>query len=192
MALTFDTLPPSDVTHKLVPARIEYDDLHIDPMATSSFTTTCDLADTYQTVMGVPLDYKIYYTLPHYHRLGVAADLTIAGGAHDGESVFHSDGFGEAQGKAYDPPIDLAAEGANGLKYACTFTNDRTSEVGWGYGDQEMCVLLVFAETKMAFEGNAQADTNGGADATGTFLHTSPCSMLGFEWDFNKAGGPPR
>src|SRR5688572_27401232 len=44
MRLAITTVPPSQVTAKLAPARMSYYDLRIDPQAKSSFTLECDLA----------------------------------------------------------------------------------------------------------------------------------------------------
>jgi hypothetical protein len=116
MHLGIATIPPSQVTAKLAPARISYHDLHITPMAKSSFTTECDLATAYDDVWHRPLEYKLYYVLSHYHQLGYYQQLEILGGPRDGEVIMRNDGFGDNAGHAISPPLDLAAAGARGLR----------------------------------------------------------------------------
>lgn len=192
MAIRFDTIPTDEVAVKLVPARIEFNALAIDPMAVSSFTTDCPLAETHQETLGEPLAYKLYYALPHYHELGISAQLELAGGPRDGEVIFRHDGYGEASGVAFDPPIDVAAAGATGLRFTCTFENPRAVEVGWGIGDQEMCVIALFAETDLGWQGNASESVVGATLPDGTITHTGDCDLIGLEWDHDKEGGPPR
>ena len=192
MTIGLETIPPAELETKLVPARIEFNALTIDPMATSSFTTECDFAAAHEEVVGAPLAYDIYYALPHYHELGIRAELALAGGPRDGEVVFRTDGFGEASGVAFDPPIDVAGAGAHGLRFTCTFDNPRSEEVGWGIGDQEMCVIALFADSAIAFQGNARSSEVTGTAADGTVEHTGPCQGFGILWDHDKPGGPER
>jgi hypothetical protein len=192
MTLRLETVPTRQLAVKLAPARIEFNALAIDPEAVSSFTTACDLAGTHQTVLRAPLAYRLYYALPHYHELGIAAQLELVGGPRDGEVVFRSVGYGEASGIAFDPPVDLAAAGATGLRYTCTFDNPRAEEVGWGLGDQEMCVVALFADTELGWQGNARQSERVGPAPDGVIEHTGTCEMFGVRWDHDKAGGPPR
>jgi hypothetical protein len=109
-------------------------------MAQSSFTAECDLETEYRRTMDTPLELTLYHMLPHYHGLGTWAELRLLGGPRDGELLHRHDGFGEAFGHTFDPPVDIGATGATGLAYTCGFVNDRDAVVGWGNGDQEMCV----------------------------------------------------
>ncbi len=190
MRLAIATLPPAQVTAKLAPARISYHDLAIDPMAKSSFTTECDLASAYDGVYHRPLSYTLYYTLSHYHALGTYQQLEIVGGPRDGEVIMRHDGFGDNAGHAFDPPLDLAAAGATGLRLTCGFDNPRTASVGWGIGDQEMCVMALQAVTDIGWD----ADVTGGTALVGTsesgeIQHAGPCAVTAFPWDFAKPGG---
>ncbi len=194
MRLSIGTVPPDQVLAKLVPSRIQYHDLHIDPNSRSSFTTECAIADTYQKTMGAPMKYQLYYALVHYHALGAYAELQLAGGPRDGEVLFHYDGYGENFGIGFDPPIDLVAAGATGLRYTCGFDNPRADEVQWGIGDQEMCVLALQASTDMGWEGDVNNGTGEqiGVAPDGQVEYQGPCGMLGIPWDHDKPGGPPR
>lgn len=192
MRLRIDTIPVGDVEVKLAPARIEYHDLTIEPTAQSEFTADCNLADQHQDAIGEPLDYKIYYLLPHYHELGSHAQLELSGGPRDGEVLFRADGYGEAAGAAFDPPLDIAAMGGTGVRYTCGFDNPRDQEVGWGIGDQEMCVIALFADTKLGWQGTVDSGAVTGTGTDGLIGHSGDCQVFGFEWDHDKEGGPPR
>lgn len=189
MHIQIDTIPPADVTAKLAPARIQYHDLHIDPTTSSSFTTECDIASA-MAKLNTPFQYKLMYTLTHYHQLGMYQQLEIMGGPMDGTVVMRHDGYGNNAGTAIDQPIDLAAIGATGLRLTCGFDNPRSVEVGWGIGDQEMCVIALQAVTTIGFEG----DVNDGTDVRGSVVggevqHSGACAMTAFPWDFEKPGG---
>jgi hypothetical protein len=192
--LRVHTAAEADVEVKLVPARISYFDLDIAPQADSAFTAECDIATTYADSIGEPFEYTLFHALPHYHELGVFFEMELMGGPRDGELLFRHDGYGENFGQIFDPPLDLAATGATGLRFTCGFSNPRTESVGWGIGDQEMCVTALFAGTNMAFEGavNFGEGTEIGVDADGVIRHRGACTMLGLPWDHDKPGGPPR
>jgi hypothetical protein len=194
MHIELRTVPPDQVSAKLAPARIEYHDLQLEPLAKSSFTTDCIIDETYQDVMGVPMTYQIYYALSHYHELGTYSQLEFVGGPRDGEVIFRHDGYGENFGKPFDPPIDLVAEGASGVRYTCGFENPRNEVVGWGIGDQEMCVLALQAQTDMGWQGDVGygRGAQAGVGDDGEVQFTGPCSILGLPWDHTKPGGPPR
>jgi hypothetical protein len=132
--------------------------------------------------------------LSHYHGLGAYTRLEIAGGPRDGEVIMQHDGFGENFGVALDPPLDLAAAGAKGVRFTCGFNNPRTTQVGWGIGDQEMCVVALQAKTDLAWDGDVKRGTGArvGTDGNGEIDYAGPCDLLAFPWDFDKAGGPPR
>jgi len=197
MKVSIRSIPPSAVQGKLAPGRLEYHDLHLDPMMRSSVSTDCMIADAYAQVSQQPFQYKLVYALTHYHTLGTYSQLAIVGGPHDGEVVMRHSGFGEGgqnQGVAFDPPIDLAALGARGLRVTCGFDNPRSTEVVWGIGEQEMCVIAFQAISDVGWaaivpEGTGQ---NLGVTGDGEMQAQGPCGMRSFVWDFNKAGGPPR
>jgi hypothetical protein len=193
MHLEISTIPPSQVRAKMAPARIQYHDLTLDAQARSSFTTECLFADDSVTQLGHPLQYELHYVLTHYHGLGSYTQLEYAGGPHDGEVITRHEGFGENFGVALDPPVDLAAAGADGVRFTCGFTNPRNATVGWGIGDQEMCVVALQAKTDLAWDGDVRRGTNEPATTVdGEIQYGGPCEVLAFPWDFNKGGGPPR
>ncbi|MGN6109837.1 MAG: hypothetical protein ACTHU0_32315 [Kofleriaceae bacterium] len=194
MQLALHTVPPSAVTAKMAPARIQYHDLQIDPRARSSFTTECLFDDDHQQRLGRPLQYELHYALAHYHSLGVYSQLEVAGGPRDGEVIMRHDGYGENFGKAIDPPLDLGAIGARGVRFTCGFDNPRDAAVGWGIGDQEMCVIALQARTDLAWDADVARGTSQqvGTGPTGEVGYAGPCALTAFPWDHEKPGGPPR
>jgi hypothetical protein len=194
MRLEVHTVPPAQVRAKLAPARIQYVDLSLDPMQRSSFTTECLFDEAHVARLGTPLQYELYYTLAHYHGLGIYAQLEIAGGPRDGEVLMRHDGYGENFGRAIDPPIDLGQIGARGVRFTCGFMNPRSATVGWGIGDQEMCVIALQARTNLAWAGDVNRGTSQQVDVspTGEVQYQGPCSLTAFPWDHEKPGGPPR
>ncbi len=194
MHLAIHTIPPARVEARMAPARIQYHDLNLDPMARSSFTAECLIDEAHQLQLGAPLAYELHYVLSHYHGLGSYARLELAGGPRDGEVIMQHDGYGENFGVALDPPLDIVAAGARGVRFTCGFNNPRNATVGWGIGDQEMCVVALQARTNMGWDGDVKRGTGArtGTSANGELQYGGPCDLLAFEWDFNKAGGPPR
>jgi len=190
LALSLYTIEEEAVAIKLTPFQLNYLDLQIEPKAESEFTSSCDFDALYQDVLGQSLDLKLHYILPHYHALGSGFDVSIYGGERDGEDLFNLGAFtADPWGRVFDPPIDLT--GAKGLTFRCGYNNPRDEMVGQGIGDQEMCVLLGFAETPLAMDGRAENNTSAGPDAEGVYQNTSNCEMAGFGFSQNKPGGVP-
>jgi hypothetical protein len=190
MHIALTTVPPDQVSASMAPTRLSYIDLALPPESRSSFSTECAIGDTHQEQMGEPWTYVLYYALSHYHVLGVYAQLELVGGQRDGEVVFRHDGYGENLGIAIDPPLDVAATGATGLRFTCGFDNPREQEVGWGIGDQEMCVLALQADTNMGFDGSVIGGAGEQLDTVdGEIRYGGPCAGIGIPWDHDKPGG---
>ena len=188
--LSIYTLAPADVKVKLVPFHLTYEGLDIPAHAQSRFYGDCDAGDSFYTAENTDWDAKVYYILPHTHKMARRFFLDVRGGPLDGKPLIAEDGFNsEARGRAYDPPIDL--KGASGLHFGCEYDNQRDVNVKWGFGDQEMCEVLGFADTKRAFESQVQKNAPSGTDGA-VQLFTSPCNTIMYPWDFQKPGGTPR
>lgn len=190
MHIALRTVPPDEVSASLAPTRLTYYDLELPPRSESTFTVECDIGNTYRDAMGEPWEYTLYYVLSHYHELGTFTQLELAGGERDGEVIFRHEGYGENFGIAVDPPLDIPATGATGLRFTCGFDNPRDVPVGWGVGDQEMCVLALQADTNMGFDGAVQTRSEG-TTVDGTVVHVGNCSGIGIPWDHEKPGGDP-
>jgi hypothetical protein len=178
LAIDVDTIPPAGVTARLVPFELMYLDLDLSAEARSEFRVDCDVTDDYRAQVGTDFDARIHWMMPHYHALGDMYDVRILGGERDGESVFASQGdtYGEALGRTFEPPIDLGAAGARGLSFTCGFDNPRPERVGWGIGDQEMCILFGFAESSVEFRGTVEHTE--AVDPGPPAEHTGPCEVI--------------
>jgi hypothetical protein len=186
LRLSLEIIHPRDVQTVLAPLRLNYADLQIQPLTKSRFTSSCNLADRYAQTGG-ELDIKIHYVLPHYHYLGDLFELRIDGGPRDGELIYELGGFNaDANGQLFPTPVDLT--GAQGVTFTCGYDNWRDVEVGFGIGDQEMCVMLGLVETKIAFDGNAASSmlTEATPDAV---YYESACDVIGIAKNGNQ--GPP-
>jgi len=177
LRMTLELIHPRNVEVVTAPFRLSYTDLEIPPGRESHFTGDCNFASAYEGSAGKPLDLKLYYVTPHYHYLGNYFDLTVSGGPQDGTSVFRFDGFNAgSNGKAFDPPIDLT--GADGFRFTCGYDNWRDQTVGWGIGDQEMCVLLGLADSAMLMDGTVPTGSIVG-EQDGVVMNEGGCQVIG-------------
>jgi len=142
----------SDVEKKLAPMYLQYEPLTIPPRQDSRFVADCDIDRAYRNVANRALDVDIHYLLPHYHGLGTGIALDLIGGERDGENIFTTNQrIGEPLGRRLDPPVSLT--GVTGLRFGCEFSNPTDNEVGWGIGDQEMCIIFGFTESDLLIGG---------------------------------------
>ena len=179
MRVALELLDAGEVETVLTPFRMTYSDLQIPPMSSSTFSGSCELASVYENVMDRPWTFKLHWALPHYHGLGDMFRLSLIGGSRDGEAIFAlDDAIGEPLGKAFAEPVDLAAAGATGLRFTCGYQNPRSETVGFGIGDQEMCVMLGFAEGGMLFD----AYVDDGTEITIDGEASGPCSVAGIRY----------
>ena len=73
-------------------------------------------------------------------------------------SIFRSAGsYGEGRGQTFDPPVRVT--GATHLGVTCEYENPRATKVGYGTGDQEMCVSLIYSSGRKAGAGSPEART---------------------------------
>jgi len=179
--LTIYAVPEETLTAKLAPFHLTYDTLAIPPLSRSRFSGTCDLTADWLNATDGPVSMKLYYGLPHTHKLGVRFFLQAVGGARDGEMLLDVEGFnGEARGTYYDPPVDLT--GITGLRFGCEFENPRDEVVAWGFGDREMCEMLGFIESPVAFESRIEEVIPDGTEGA-MQLFTGSCGNLLLPWE---------
>ncbi|MCA9527035.1 MAG: hypothetical protein KC549_12155, partial [Myxococcales bacterium] len=177
LQMALDVVHPRDVRVVVTPFRYSYLPLTLPALQASRFTADCHTADAYRRTTGQPFDMKLYWLLPHYHELGNWFDVTIRGGARDGESIYRLDGFdAEPHGKAFDPPLDISD--IDGLAVTCGYDNPRPVEVGWGTGDQEMCVMLGFAEARIMLDNSVVANSSLQREELGISYFSGPCVVL--------------
>lgn len=186
--MTLGLTHPRNVDTVLTPFRLTYRDLEIPPKSESRFTGECNMAEPHRSKTGSEFDIDLHYVLPHYHGLGNYFGLEIMGGPRDGEQLFELTGFNaEANGQTFEQPIDLS--GSKGLRFTCGYDNPRDEEVGWGYGDQEMCVMLGFADSDVLFEAGVRNGNEVVDEEDGIVKNEGPCRVLPIEPA--SAQGPP-
>lgn len=169
---------PRDVSAILSPIRFTYTDLDIPPQSEARFSGHCEIPTATDGMM-------IHWVLPHYHYLGNHFRLSVLGGPNDGDSIYELDGFNaDANGRAYDPPVDMT--GATGLRFTCGYFNPTLDAVGWGIGDQEMCVMLALVESEYMIEGLVQHTTET-EEVDGMIMNEGSCQILGFPPNDNQA-----
>jgi hypothetical protein len=182
MRLELDTVPRGEVTAELAPFRLNYNDLKIPPKTHAEFEGRCDVRATHATAVGGPFRLRLYYLLPHFHGLGTGFTLGVHGGAHDGETLFRLEAaYGDPLGHTFPEPVDLAALGADGLWFRCAYDNPRDAEVGYGIGDQEMCVMLGFSDSGMLFDGLVSSTETLEPSAKGV-LGRGACAVVGIPY----------
>jgi hypothetical protein len=168
---------PRDVEAILAPVRFSYSALDIPPQTEARFSADCELPNDVQ-------DMKIHWVLPHYHYLGNHFRLAVLGGPNDGDTIYELNGFNaDANGQAYDPPVDMT--GAEGLRFTCGYFNPTTESVGWGIGDQEMCVMLALVESGKLVEGLVQATTST-EERDGVVFNEGQCFVAAFPQNRNQ------
>jgi hypothetical protein len=193
-------LNPSDVTLHLTPtitlteiaasqvrtllSGISFEDhaLGLPSHQSSRFTTECDLAPLYRQRYQRDPDFKLYYALAHYHTLGTG--LTLEAVKPDGTAVTvftTSHRAGDSLGGPIAPTFDMT--GYTKLRMSCDYFNPRDTTVGWGFGDQEMCVFLAFSDSTTNFGGGALDDQPG--DPTildnGVMSYTAGCQVFAID-----------
>jgi hypothetical protein len=178
LRMSLGLVHPADVAVILAPFRLTYYTLDIPPQSEARFVTECDLSKLFEGVTDRPLDLKLYWVLPHYHELGNYFSVEIMGGPKDGEVIHSLDTFNaEPNGKALDPPLDLS--GATGLRLTCGFSNPRDRSVGWGIGDQEMCVMLGLADSEVLMDAFMIGENVVDGEVDGIVMNHGECTGLG-------------
>ena len=189
LRMTLQPIRESEVQVKMTPFRLSYLDLNIPAGAKADFTGDCEFRSTYEAVADTALDMQIYYLLPHYHALGDGFSLDIIGGPDDGKRIFELGTFSpEPFGLGFDQPVDLSE--AQGLRFTCSYHNTLKKKVSWGIGDDEMCVLLGFADARLALDMSV-IETTETVSEDGRLKSTGPCIIFPVPFDQNKPGGTP-
>ncbi len=183
LRMQLDLLHPKDVKTVVAPLRLSYINLDIQPKMQTRFSATCDFKKKYENSTQTSFDdVKIYWSLPHYHELGNYFSLSIVGGENDGKMVHELSGFNaEANGKMHLPAIEM--KGATGLRFSCGYNNPRDENVGFGIGDQEMCVMLGFMDAGAIIDGSVlgNALSTRGDDVDGIAQFEGKCAAFTFK-----------
>ncbi len=174
---------PEAAVHTLL-AGVSFEDeaLGLPAHASSAFTLECDIAAKHESILGRAPDFKLYYALAHYHSLGTR--LTVDAVRADGTStnIFTTDNrAGDVLGGPIDPLFDFT--GYATMRFSCQYENPRDQIVGWGIGDQEMCVFLAFSDSPYHWGGGATSrDAPGpGTDVGGVMTFAHHCDVYGID-----------
>ncbi len=182
--ITLTPIAESAVTTPLAGISFEDHALGLPPNAQSRFTLDCDLngADQNPPAAWPAPSFKLYYGLAHYHALGTG--MTVEGVTADGtaSTIFQTTStIGDALGGPIDPLFDMT--GYSRIRFSCDYYNSTSAVVGWGNGNQEMCVFLAFTDSTYNWGGGAIDDDPPG-DPTmdgNVFTYTHACSVYATE-----------
>jgi hypothetical protein len=163
--LSLTTLPARELRTQLVGLSLTNQALALPPGRRSSFTVDCDFATLHQRQLDRPLDFDLYWVLPHYHELGRGIELVATGDGGDVPIVSTAGMVGEPLGEQLVPTFSMA--GHRGLRFTCRFDNDGDRTVRWGNGDGEMCVMLAFTDSELQWGGGALDDAAGPGEDRG-------------------------
>jgi hypothetical protein len=178
-ALRFDieTVPEEDVQIRLRPISFTNTALDIEPQAESRFQMTCNLEEQFESVLGTPADYKIYYVLAHYHEWGNYFRLSFVDENQTERTIFElQNSIGEPLGTTLDPP--LSSEGAPQLRVECGYINDTDRRLKYGLGGQEMCVFLAYTDADLIIGATSGANAPRGQDSEGIYMNETSCGPV--------------
>jgi hypothetical protein len=176
LAITIDPIVREEVTVQLRPLAMEDQALVIAPHARTDIASTCDIGAMHQERFSRLPDFNIYYILPHYHALGIGMRLeALDEGETTPRVIFDNDQqIGTALGGPIDPPF--AMTGSTKLRMTCKYENPRDEVVGFGIGDQEMCVMLGFTDSPHQWGGLYSSDPGTPIEDGGTTLYQHACT----------------
>lgn len=181
LELTITPISMAELTTELHGLAFQNMSIEIPPHAKSRFSTECDLTKG-AGLDGTPYDrpppdFRFFHMLAHYHALGAGMTLDAVRDS-DGvaERVFDtSSRIGDSLAELLDPPFDMTGHAK--IRFSCEFDNPRDTTVGWGVGDQEMCILFAFTDSPMVWSGGVPyVDPPGpGVDNNGVIEFTHSC-----------------
>jgi hypothetical protein len=183
--ITLTPLAKQDVTTVLAAISFENHALGLPPRKQSRFTLDCDLGPQYTSlyqsgdVSSPAPDFKIYYALAHYHKLGTGLTLEAVKPDGTAATIFNTTaGIGDALGATIDPQFDMT--GYTRLRFSCDYYNNTDATVPWGLGNNEMCVYLAFSDSAFNWGGGVPTDDAPGpsTDDNGVMSYTHPCTVL--------------
>ncbi len=171
--LSLDVIHPALVETVLSPIMLSYFDLSIPPESRATFVAGCSGA-AFEEIG----EFELHYILPHYHRTGTSAKVTVFEGGEPTVVLDHA-GFGaSAMGRTLEPPVAFDNLGA--MEFSCGYDNPHDQTLTWGVGINEMCVFLGFADSsRILIAGVGPGETTGTYVAEdGTFTSNASCSSV--------------
>lgn len=105
-------------------------DIAIPPGAARTFATDCRF----------DRDLVVHKLTRHTHKWGTEVPVRFAGGPRDGELVFTSPSYEDADYTFVEPVVVRAGEG---FRFDCNYTNTTATELVFGFkATDEMCILF--------------------------------------------------
>lgn len=156
--------------------------LGLPPHMRSRFSTECEIGTKHQQLFGRAPDFQIYYALAHYHELGTKLTLEAVKPTGESAMVYTTENnVGDVLGGPLDPLFSMS--GYTKLRLTCEFENPRDRTVGWGVGDQEMCVFLAFSDSTYQWGGGVlEEDPPGNPMLDGTTMtYSNNCSVYAID-----------
>ena len=173
-----------DVSIRLAGMSFQTMALELPPNMQSRFSVECDLTERHVALLGRQPDFNIYYALAHYHELGTK--LTLDAVKPNGEitNVYTTETkVGDALGGRIEPAFDFT--GYAKVRLSCEYYNPRSVSVGYGVGDQEMCVFLAFTDSTYNWGGGVNeedAPQNPMLDGN-VMTYENPCAVFANDAD---------
>ena len=183
---TIKITPVAEAEVKTLLSGISFEDhaLGLPGNKQSRFSVECDLAPIHNQRYHRDPDFKLYYALAHYHALGTGLSLEAIRPDGTATTVYTtSHRAGDSLGGPIDPTFDMT--GYTKLRLSCDYFNPRTATVGWGVGDQEMCVFLAFSDSTSNWGGGAVNDEEAPGNPTvtdnGVMSFSNACDLFAID-----------
>lgn len=173
-------MPEAEVERLLAGISMEFHPLSLPPRKQSRFSVECDLGELHRMNLGRDPDFKIYYTLAHYHEYGTRMLLEAVADNGTASTIYTTqNSVGDALGGPLAPAFDMT--GHTRLRLTCDYYNSTDSMIWYGNGDGEMCVFLAFSDSPWLWGGGAldkTPDPTSGVDQDGVMTYTRGCQLF--------------
>jgi hypothetical protein len=175
-----------DVTVRLAGISFQNKALALPANMSSKFSVTCDVDQSHRMapLLQRPVDFKIHYALAHYHELGTGLTIEAIKANGEVDIVYTTKtNVGDVMGGPIAPAFDMT--GYQSLRMSCDFYNPRAQVVGWGIGDQEMCVFLAFTDSTHNFGGgvNFEMPPENEVRDGNTMTYWNDCELIANDAD---------
>jgi hypothetical protein len=130
VAYDFFTMPEEELAHELAAFVVDDRLFDVPPQATETTSAECAVWDG-----------TIVSLMPHTHDFSVGFDVELLDESKAGTSIYSEQGYDlESDIAIFDPGIDLGP--VDWLRLSCTYKNTKSTNLQYGLGDGEMCILF--------------------------------------------------
>lgn len=128
--VNFHVVPPGDVDRIATTFGRLFADISVPPRASRSYDVECRMTE----------DVMVHKLVRHTHRWGREFPVSFLGGARDGQPIFTSQTYEDAEHTFPEPVMVRAGEG---FRFTCNYTNDTDQTLVFGEkATDEMCILF--------------------------------------------------